>query len=71
MVRIRALHGHQHAKNARKMNFRNYESVSGIPTHRTEIQNVKLSTFVDARLTVPLLHLMHISLNKSKKQQGQ
>jgi hypothetical protein len=32
--------------------FRNYESISGIPTHRTEIQTAKSTISVDVCLTV-------------------
>jgi len=32
--------------------FQNYESISGIPTHRTEILTAKSTTSVDVGLTV-------------------
>ena len=54
---IRALQLHQLTKNARTKNtltghLRNYEQISAIPTHRTEIQTAKSMKFVNVCLTV-------------------
>ena len=47
--------------------FRNYASVSEIPTHRMEIQTAKSTKPVDGCLTAFSLHLLHTKINNLEK----
>jgi hypothetical protein len=57
MVSIIILYGHQRAMNAQTTkyltsHFRNYESISGFPTRRTEIQTAESTSYIHVCLTV-------------------
>lgn len=47
--------------------LRNYASISGIPTHRMEIQTAYSTKSVDVCLTVISLHMLHTRLNNLEK----